>query len=61
MSLSAPPASMFASASPVSVSVPDPPVTFSMLRIVSSTTPFTVTLLFVAPFSVTDTDTFFSL
>jgi len=50
-----------ASESPVSASAPDPPVTLSMLRIVSSTTPSTVTRAFSAPFRVTDTDAVLSL
>ena len=51
---------MLALASPLSVSFAVPPVTFSMLRTVSSATPPTETAASVAVFSVTTTAPVFS-
>jgi hypothetical protein len=60
-SLPRPPASRLSCASPVSASLPVPPVMFSMLRSVSSATPPTVTVAAVAPLRVTATAAVFSL
>ncbi len=50
----APPCRLLALLSPIIVSFPVVPTTFSILRIVSSSPPSTVTVVSVAPFNVTD-------
>ncbi len=57
MRLSSPssPSSVFARASPVIMSLPADPITFSMLTTVSSVPPSTVTVAFVPPFNVSVT------